>query len=233
MRTDRHDNANSRFSHYSERAWPVTCLTTKLEIAPKFGVVPWGPIWPMMRTTDFHHRISLAVSATVYKWLKHGRLRFYFRQKYFDSFLCVRFWSWNSLRAWVCLRFNVHHTGTEISFQLTYDNTNKAVRKWSTLVTLNTFLALCFYIKQLSNNTWRKKACSPRHLRSLSTINSLVHVLTWMSRKFVSHVTLLRTLDATVAAIFQPLTAQLIYSTECSITNPTNKRCLTKTRDSI
>ena len=150
-----------------------------------------------------------------------------------DSFLCVPFWRWNSLSTRVCLRFNVHHTGTEISFQLTYDNTNKEVRKWSTLVTPNTFLALCFYIKQLSNKTWRKKVCSPRHLRSLSPVNSLVHVLTWMSRKCVSHVTLLRTLDATVAAIFQHLTAQLIYSTECSITNPTNKRCLTKTRDSI
>jgi len=46
-------------------------------------------------------------------------------------------------------------------------------------------------------------------------------------------VTLLRTLDATFAAIFQPLTAQLIYSTESSIKNPTNKRCLTKTRDFI
>ena len=97
------------------------------------------------------------------------------------------------------------------------------------------FLTLCFYIKQLSNNTWRKKkkVCSPRHLRSLSPINSHVHVLTWMSRKCVRHVTLLRTLHVTVAAIFQPLTAQLIYSTECSIKNPTNKRCLTKTRDSI
>ena len=87
MRTDRHDKANSRFSQYCERAWPVTwCLTSKLEIAQKFGVVPWGSIWPMMRSTDFHHRISLAVSATVYKWLKHRRLRFYFRQKYLDSF---------------------------------------------------------------------------------------------------------------------------------------------------
>jgi len=66
-----------------------------------------------------------------------------------------------NLSTWVCLRFNVHHTGTKISFQLTYDNTNKAVRKWSTLVTPNTFLALCFYIEQLSNNTWQQKPVVP------------------------------------------------------------------------
>jgi hypothetical protein len=75
-------------------------------------------------------------------------------------FTCT-FLKLKSLSTCMCLRFNVHHIETKISFQLTYDNTNKAVRKWSTLVTLNTFLALCFYIKQLSNNTWRKKPVVP------------------------------------------------------------------------
>jgi hypothetical protein len=144
--------------------WPTQKLPRPLNF-PSFSCGPLetcgplGAIWPTLRTTGLHHTISLAVSAAVHKWLMQTVMVLLQAEIFRFLFTCT----FPKLKKSTVTAFlvNVHHRGTEISFKLPYDNINKDMRKLSALLTLNTFLALCFYVKQLSNDMWRGKPVVP------------------------------------------------------------------------